>query len=225
MAADLLDTLVSASSRKPRPRFIVAGAVLVALGLIVAGWLGWQFLGTALVAKQQYAVQIDRLQTQWEDGEPVPAEGRPAAGEAFAILRVPKFGDGYEVPIIAGVERRDLARGVGAYPSSVRPGQIGNFALAGYRTTHAAPFGDLLDLNPGDEVVIETRESVFTYVIDVGAAEVTVADDAAWVLDPVPGRDGAEATQPTLTLTTSQDLLRSPDRSVAFGHLGGTRNK
>jgi sortase A len=225
MAADLLDDLVSAPDRKPRHRFIALGIVLVVLGVTMAGWLGWQFLGTALIAKQQYAVQLGQLRTQWEQGEPLPAGARPAAGEAFAMLRVPKFGDRYEVPIIAGVERRDLAKGVGAYPSSVRPGQVGNFALAGYRTTHAAPFGDLLDLQPGDEVVIETREAVYTYVLDVGAAEVTVADDAGWVLDPVPGRDGAEATQPTLTLTTSQDLLRSPDRSVAFGHLGSTRNK
>ena len=28
--------------------------------------------------------------------------------------------------------------------------------------------------------------------VDVGAADVTVAKDAAWVLDPVPGREGAE---------------------------------
>lgn len=224
MAADLLDDLSSRLPRQPRRRFVVLGLVLLVLGVTVFGWLGWQFVGTSVVARQQYAAQLDQLQTQWSQGEP-PAQSRAAPGEAFAILRVPKFGERFEVPIIAGVERSDLARGVGAYPSSVRPGQVGNFALSGYRITHASPFGKLLTLQPGDEVMIETRDSIYTYVVDVGAAEVTVAKDAAWVLDPVPGREGAEATQPTLTLTTSQDLLRSPDRSVAFGHLGSTRNK
>lgn len=224
MAADLLDDLASMVPRQPGRRLLTVGVVLIVTGAVVCGWLGWQFLGTPLVAKQQHAAQLERLRTQWEAGEP-PATTRPEAGEAFAILRIPKFGERYEVPIISGVGRRDLAKGVGAYPSSVRPGQVGNFALAGHRTTHAAPFGGLLRLQSGDEVLIETRDAVYTYVLDVGAAEVTVADDAAWVLDPVPGRRGAAATQPTLTLTTSQDLLRTPDRSVAFGHLGSTRNK
>lgn len=226
MAADLLDDLTAEPTGRPsRRRFTVLGVLLVALGLAALGWVGWQFLGTTLIAKQQHAAQLDELRTSWAIGEPPELDDRPASGQAFAILRVPEFGDRYEVPVIAGVERRDLARGVGAYPSSVRPGQVGNFALAGYRITHAAPFGKLLELEPGDEVVIETRDRVYTYVVDVGASEVTVTGTDAWVLDPVPGRPDADATQPTVTLTTSQDLIHSPDRSVAFGHLASTRNK
>ena len=225
MAAGLLDDLVSKLPQRPGRRSIALGVVLLVFGAVVLGWLGWQFVGSSLVARYQYAAQLDQLRTQWERGEPPAVSSPPASGQAYAILRVPKFGDRFEVPIVAGVDQRDLAKGVGAYPSSVAPGQVGNFALAGYRITHGGPFGKLLRLEPSDEVVIETRDKVYTYVIDVGAAEVTVKDDAAWVLDPVPGRPGAEATQPTLTMTTSEDLLGSPDRSVAFGHLGSTRNK
>jgi sortase A len=225
MAADLLDDLAAGTPRKRRRGFAALGVVLVLIGIAAAGWVGWQFLGTTLIAQQRHTAQLSELRTQWELGDAPLATERPPPGQAFAMLRVPTFGDRYEVPIIAGVEKPDLARGVGAYPSSVLPGQIGNFAVAGYRTTHAAPFGKLLELQPGDEVVIETREATYTYVLDVGAAEITVADTAAWVLDPVPGRPGADASQPTLTLTTSQDLIRSPDRSIAFGHLASTRNK
>lgn len=224
MAADLLDNLAARLPGQPSRRLIALGLGLVVLVAAIFGWFFWQFVGTSLVARQRYDSQLERLRTQWEQGQP-PVDARPASGEAFAILRIPEFGEAYEVPIIAGVERRDLAKGVGAYPPSVGPGEVGNFALAGYRLTHAAPFGRLPTLEPGDEVLVESRDSVYTYVIDVGAAEVTVPNDAAWVLDPVPGRQGAEATQPTLTLTTSQDVLRSQDRSVAFGHLGSTRNK
>lgn len=224
MAADLIDDLVSRLPRRSRRRFIAVGVVLLAFGASIFGWLGWQFIGTSAVSRYHYGAQIDQLRAQWEQEDP-PAAAEPTTGEAFAILHVPKFGDRFEVPVIAGVERGDLAKGVGAYPSSVRPGQVGNLSVAGYRITHAAPFAKLLTVQPGDEVLIETQDKVYTYVIDVGAAEVTVDNDAAWVLDPVPGREGAEATQPTLTLTTSQDLLRSPARSVAFGHLGSTRNK
>lgn len=218
---DLLDDLVE-KSHPPRRRwrFGVVGVVLVLLGLAALGWVGWQFVGSGLWAKQQYSSQIRDLQTAWESSPTI----EPTAGQAYAILRVPTFGDDYAVPIIHGVETGFLGRGVGAYPSSVEPGDVGNLALAGYRTTHGAPFGKLLDLNAGDEVVIETGEAIYVYVVDVPARDVTVDEAAAWVLDPVPGTTD-EPTQPTLTLTTSQDLVHSADRSVAFAHLGSTRNK
>lgn len=221
---DLMDDLATERHpRRRRRRARVTGIVLVAVAVIAFGWLGWQFLGSGLLAHQQYASQVRELRTQWEHQE-APEPERPRAGEAFAILSVPKWGDRYAVPVIEGVDPDQLRRGVGAYPSSVRPGQVGNLAIAGYRTTYAAPFGKLLELDKGDEVVIETREAVYTYVIDVPARDVTVRAGDKWVLDPVPGTED-EPTRPTLTLTTSQDLVQSSDRSVAFGHLGSTRNK
>lgn len=225
MTADLVDDLTTTEPPKPRPRFTAFGVVLLLLGIAAIGWVGWQFLGTTLIAKQHYAAELAELRTTWDLGEPPPLQERPAAGQAYAILRVPEFGERFEVPIIAGVDGNNLTRGVAAYPSSVHPGENGNFALAGYRTTYAGPFSGLLKLKAGDEVIIETRDAVHTYVIDVPASQVTVGDHDAWVLDPVPGRPGAVATQPTITLTTSQDVLASADRSVAFGHLASTRNK
>lgn len=222
---ELMDDLVTdRAPRKRRRRAGVAGIVLLAIGVLSIGWLGWQFVGSSLLARQQHATRVHELRTAWEQGDPLTVEERPRAGQAFAILRVPRWGESYEVPVLAGIGARDLARGVGAYPSSVPPGQVGNLAIAGYRTTHAAPFGRLLELDQGDEVVLETGTAVYTYVIDVPARDVTVRDNEAWVLDPVPGT-ADDPTRPTLTLTTSQDLVRSPDRSVAFGHLGSTRNK
>lgn len=210
--------------RRARRRLPITAAVLLLLATLGLGWLGWQFLGSGLWARQQHASQIAALRTQWEQGEP-PAPGtQPQPGQAYAILSVPKWGEQSAVPIMAGVQRRDLRRGVGAYPSSVLPGQVGNLAIAGYRTSYGAPFGKLLTLDGGDEVVIETQNAVYTYLIDIPAREVTVSNTDAWILDPVPGTADAP-TQPILTLTTSQDLVLSRGRSVAFGHLGSTRNK
>ena len=50
-------------------------------------------------------------------------------------------------------------------------------------------------------------------------------DTATWVIDPVPGETDVEPTEALITLTTCQDLFRSPDRSVGFGHLDTTQNK
>ena len=50
-------------------------------------------------------------------------------------------------------------------------------------------------------------------------------DTDTWVLDPVPGEPESKPTKALLTLTTCQDLFRSPDRSVGFGHLASTKTK
>lgn len=146
-------------------------------------------------------------------------------GDAIGLLRIPAFGSDYEIPILAGTDLDTLARGVGHYASTAMPGEKGNFAVAGHRVTHGQPFARLLDLNRGDEVVVETAAAVFTYVIDQPPRDLTVNDTDNWVLDPVPGKPDATPTQPLLTLTTCQDLFQSPDRSIAFAHLASTKNK
>jgi sortase A len=116
-------------------------------------------------------------------------------GTAIALLRVPRFGAVYEVPIVAGTELADLAHGVGHYYSTAAPGAVGNFAVAGHRVTHGQPFSRLLSLKKGYQVVVETRQAVFTYEMDTAPQDLTVKDTAGWVLDPVPGKPDATATQ------------------------------
>ena len=72
---------------------------------------------------------------------------------------------------------------------------------------------------------METRTAVHTYVLEVAPRDLTVDDAATWVLGAVPGEPEREPTRALITLTTCQDLLRSPDRSVGFGYLQSTRNK
>ena len=207
----------------------VLGVVLLAMGLSCLGWVGYQYLGTTLVAHRVYDSERQELRSRWQQPpagtEDSPDSPAPLPGDAIALLRIPAFGAGYEVPVLEGTEPDILSRGIGHYPGTARAGQIGNFSVAGHRVTHGEPFRRLLELGKGDQVVVETRSAVYTYVLDEPPRSLTVADTASWVLDPVPGRPAAEPTRALITLTTCQDLVRSPDRSVGFGHLESTRNK
>jgi sortase A len=173
---------------------------------------------------------------------PAPASGDPTSSasraatrspmytqaqldKAMAILTIPAFGADYKVPILVGTSDYALGRGVGWYDSTQLPGQIGNFAIAGHRITHGQPFSRLLELKPGDKVIVETKSYIFTYVIDESPSSLTVKDVDSWVLDPVPGKPGVKPTQALITLTTCQDLFHSPDRSVGFGHLASATKK
>ena len=59
-------------------------------------------------------------------------------------------------PVIEGTGRPVLALGVGHYAGTAGPGQVGNFAVAGHRTTYGRPFHDVDRLVDGDRVVVET---------------------------------------------------------------------
>lgn len=208
------------------------GVVLLLAGIGSLGWVGYQYVGTNVVSRNAFEQESSGLRAQWSS-EPVPdatdsprkAAAAPVPGDAIALLRIPAFGADYEIPILSGTDLSILDRGVGHYVGTAAPGQVGNFAIAGHRVTHGQPFARLLELDVGDEVVIETRDVIYTYVLDTAPRDLTVPDSGTWVLDPVPGKPEAAPTRPLITLTTCQDLFRSPDRSIAFGHLERTTNK
>lgn len=251
---DLMDDLEDqtrarpAASRRGISAFTVLGVLLVLGGLGALGYVAYEYFGTNVVSQQAFTQQKSGLRAEWDknpaqpNSQPQPegssgsggstgaagqAQPEPTRvpGNAMGLLRIPKFGKDYEVPIMTGTQPNTLAKGVGWYESSVRPGQVGNFALAGHRVTHGEPFKRILELKKGDEIVVETREAVYTYVLDTSPADLTVNDRDVWVLDPVPGKKGAAASQAIITLTTCQDLFHSADRSVGFGHLASTKNK
>ncbi len=88
----------------------------------------------------------------------------PAEGEAIGRLHIPAIG--LIKTIVEGVDRETLRSAPGHYPTTAMPGRSGNAAIAGHRTTHGAPFGDLDRLVPGDHIEVETVDGFFTYVVD-----------------------------------------------------------
>ena len=238
------DVVPAAGHRRRRlPGWAVPVLVLLVAVLALGGWVGYVFVGTNLVGQYRSLSEKTRLRAAWQQASPspsadssVPPSGPPTArptapaagataGGPLALLRIPAFGPGYEVPVLSGTGLDVLGRGVGHYSATALPGQVGNFAVAGHRATSGQPFAKLLELRRGDRVVVETRTAVYTYVLDVAPRDLTVQPSAGWVLDPVPGKPRSTPTEALLTLTTEQDLVRTPDRSVGIGHLASTQNK
>ena len=161
-------------------------------------------------------------------GEEPGDEARPRRvhtadfGKGLAILRIPRLGEGYKVPVVEGVRASDLSRGVGHYPTTAPPGAVGNFALAGHRATNGEPFRNLDRMRRGDSIVVETRDTWLTYVVDRTRI---VRPSDTWVIDPVPGRPGAEPRERLLTLTTCHPRWSSTYRLIVFSHLASKRAK
>ncbi|QGN35732.1 class E sortase [Microlunatus sp. Gsoil 973] len=207
--------------------------MLLLAGASCLGYVGYQLWGTDIGAHRAYDSERARLRNTWTapmptarpgDGKGTAQHGSPVPGDAIALLSIPSIGV-REVPVLEGTSQGVLARGIGHYRRTAGPGEVGNFAVAGHRITHGAPFADLLKLNTGDPVVVETRTWIFTYRVDTPPRKLTVEDTEGWVIDPVPGHPGQHPTSRLITLTTCQDLFHSPDRSVGFGHLTSTKTK
>jgi sortase A len=109
---------------------------------------------------------------------PVPAPPPAAEGEALAHLRIPDIG--VDKIVVEGVTLDDLKRGPGHYPDTPLPGQPGNAAIAGHRTTYGAPFNRINELEPGDEILVTTVQGSFRYEV---TDQLIVSPDEVGVLD------------------------------------------
>jgi sortase A len=228
-------------TRRPRRTLAWIGAGLVAVGLALVAYLTWQLVGTNVVSERRQDALVDQLQDRWRtsgsdgagDGRP-PADATSVAAEASsgatALIRIPRFGDDYVMPVLAGVEDEALSSGYGHFDGSAGPGAVGNYALAAHRVTHGEPLRDMPELRAGDEVLIETRTTVYTYELDTDGDDLVVDLHETWVVAPRPVNPDPAGIQPSgekrlLTLVTCAELFHTEDRLVAFGHLVDARPK
>jgi len=147
--------------------------------------------------------------TTTEPEEPPPPP--PPDGEAVARIRIPKIG--VDSIVVNGVSREDLRKGPGHYPDTPMPGQEGNAAIAGHRTTYGAPFGDLDQLEPGDLIEVRTLQGSFEYRV---REQLVVRPSDIQVIDPIPINpdDPSEGYKATLTLTTCNPKYSAAQRLV-----------
>jgi len=140
--------------------------------------------------------------------------GAIECGDGIGKITIPKIDVNFFY--VACVGKSELDRGVGHFPKSVVPGQFGNAALAGHRTSHKAPFEDLDELEPGDEIRIETiLGGAYTYVVT--GSEVVDPSDYNVVTDSDP-------TKATLTLITCTPKFTSKQRLVIHADVDPARS-
>jgi sortase A len=204
--------------------WIGIGLILAGLGLL--GYVAWQFWGTNWVAKKHQRELTSQVQQDWASGH--GCERFCPKGATIALIRIPKFGKKYVVPVLEGTDKATvLDKGAfGHFEDTADPGQVGNFALAGHRVTHGEPLRHMPDLRPGDKVIVETRKATYTYVLDTNPNDLVISFTGTWVLDPLPHNPQPGGVEPDqvqgqrlITLTTCSEIFHTDNRMIAFGHL------
>ena len=203
----------------------VAGDLMVTAGLLLLLFVGWQLWWTDVTANR---VQDNTVSTLTRDFASAPKGSGTAAtempskvpfGKAFAIVRVPRFGADYARPVLEGTSRDILMDGVGHYTGTALPGAVGNFAIAGHRTTYGRPFHDIDRLRPGDTIVVETATAYAVYAV---RSHTIVAPTDVAVIAPVPDHPGTAPTTAWLTLTACHPKYSAAQRYVVFAQLVAT---
>jgi sortase A len=211
--------------------WIGIGLILAGLGLL--GYVAWQFWGTNWVAKRHQREIASQLQQDWASGNGKRPKFVPK-GEASALIRIPKFGKKYVVPVLEGTDKATvLDKGAyGHFEDTADPGEIGNYALAAHRVTHGEPLRHMPDLRPGDKVIVETVDATYTYELDTNPNDLVIPFTESWVLDPLPHNPDAGEPEPTqvqgqrlITLTTCSEIFHTDNRMIAFGHLVSVKAK
>ena len=203
------------------------GVLFLLVGVSLLGYVGWQFFGTNIVAHRAQHRIVQDTERAWsaKTGAQGTASGDRLHG-AEALVRIPRFGRDYVMPVQEGVSEQVLAEGYGHFHGTALPGQVGNYALAAHRVTHGEPLRRMPDLRPGDQVIIETRTKTYTYALDTNPNDLVVPFTGTWVIDPLPHNPVDGGVQPAqhkgqrlITLTTCAELFHTDNRMIAFGHL------
>ena len=210
----------------------VIGELFITAGVLVFLFLGWQlWLNDIIVGDQQNhagAALAEKLNSgpvkihsatpdPVDYGEPIVAAA-PGNAAQFGVIYIPRFGSDYARPVSQGVGTRDVLdkSGIGHYPDTQMPGEVGNFAVAAHRTTHGAPFSDIASLQVGDKIYVQTSEGYYTYTF---RGLEYVRPTGVGVLDPVPQSAGVQPTDRVMTMTSCNPKLSAAERIIAYASL------
>ena len=205
------------------------GEVLVTLGLLLLLFVSWQLWWTDVTANREQAGTVQALQRGFGQAgareHPLGKAGGADSlatlknvplGEAFAILRIPRFGAEGVRPVLHGTDHDTLTKGIGHYAGTAMPGLVGNFAVAGHRTTYGRPLHNIDLLRKGDVIVVETKAGYLVYAVDRHAI---VNPDQVEVIAPVAQHPGARPKQAWMTMTSCHPKFSARERYVVFAKL------
>lgn len=200
------------------------GKFLISAGMGVLLFVLWTLKGTDIYTHRQQArledefARLPVVQAAGGGRELPPANFAPDHGAPVFRLVIPKI-DVEEI-VVEGVDTEALKTGPGHYPAcrpgfdeplclpeSYWPGENGMVIVSGHRTTYGAPFWDLQDLKPGDEVHIEAKWGDFTYEV----TETKIVDDDT----PVHAPEG----KAQILLTTCNPRFSAAERLLVRGTL------
>ena len=178
----LIDTLRS----RPIARRMLSGFSIIT-AVVAIGMLAYPLYTNYMQDRLQSKLAIQLRSPQ---NKAAYQAGHTTEGDALTRLSIPTIG--VDTVVVEGTGASALRAGAGHYPNTPLPGEEGNVAIAGHRTTYGKPFANLDRLKVGENIVLETP--IGRHVYRVTRDPFVVSNTDFTVIAQTPGK--------TLTLTT-----------------------
>ena len=158
------------------------GRTFITAGVLILLFVSYQLWGTGIRETQaqsdlerDFSAVLDDAPTTTTTEAPDPSTSSttpsvtaapiPPALDGAPTARITAERIGLDKIVVQGVSLPDLKKGPGHYPETPLPGQEGNAAIAGHRTTYGAPFNRIDEFLPGDEIIVQTIQGRFRYIV------------------------------------------------------------
>jgi sortase A len=211
------------------------GEILITLGVILGLFLVWELWWTNVQSAQAQAKDVASLGWAYEPQKAPPkaetsyltpskkapkVDKEPALLKTFATLYVPRFDKDYAKTITEGTDKATVldTKGIGHYVGTAMPGAVGNFAIAGHRTTYGKPFNKIDSLKAGDPVIVQTKDGWYVYAV---TDHLVPGWQNGEQVAPVPG-DTTGTKKPTkrlITMTSCHPVWQPIHRYIVHGEL------
>jgi sortase A len=204
---------------------MTVGRVVLVAGILVLLFIPYLLWGTGLqTARSQSQLRAEFSKAQSQDGtrstpksvdpapgsQPVAAAAPPLSdppiGSPVGTITIPSID--LSMAVVEGTGTAQLQAGPGHYSNTPLPGEDGNAAIAGHRTTYLHPFYNLNELVPGDPITVATLQGIFLF--HVTSSQSVLPSDVSVI---------SATTNPTLTLTTCTPRYSASQRLVVHATL------
>ncbi len=201
----------------------VIGRIFVVAGVLLLFFTAYLLWGTGVYTKHQQnqfeqTLRVNPLVTDKAIAEGKIPPARPAKapklGDPLFSIKVPKIG--LDTVVVEGVGVDQLKKGPGLFPDCTTgessecvqgakyPGENGNVAVSGHRTTYGAPFFRLNELKKDDVIDFVSGRARYRYRVREQK-----------IVDPVGGfAEVEQAGRTELTLTSCHPRFSAAQRLV-----------
>ncbi len=207
----------------------LAVIALLGIGMAVYPWAGDKYPFFYRVPVEKLIewsnflsdMQTNRLQDLLEK-EFLTCGKQYCRGEGDPLTRIEIPAIGVNTIVVEGTTPSALKAGAGHYRSTALPGQKGNVAIAGHRTTYGRPFNKLDGLKPGDRVVLTSPIGRFTYRVINPPGGSKREGPAAWITNPYDWSVAGKTKGDFVTLTTCHPKGSARQRLIVRAKLIGS---
>lgn len=141
----------------------IIGLLLIIVGITIIGSVVYKKIDTA--KKQKAIVELfENGISEGTTGESVNLEDMNGY-TPIAIMEIPSIK--LSQALVEGISDEVLQYFLGHFPDSAKPGENGNFSVAGHRVSdYTDAFINLYKVKKGDEVIVKTSYKKYIYVVE-----------------------------------------------------------